>query len=304
MANFKYCNNNNKNNGGNWKKPKDDNFHGNSMPGSHINRKISSVNGRQLSAHQLEERFCATIGGVSLQEIVENQRYMYQHKKILEWNDSAVEEAFRDAKNRFLANIHGQPCDIKLPDPDIFNDNVNWNSTVDPDLLSDLENRDLDSSSEIENKDGGVVVGIPSVICQSDFTPTGWGDAEYVNPRQDFCEKQVDVGNDGWADSGFKRDETKFSNGWEDDYVYVAQNMVRDGENRVNGQTWNSYRKQQRDYGYNRKGDHGGWGTSRYKISRFQHNNYAQPLDNYGGKRGNFSCERPLLTWKPVTRRW
>ncbi|KAL9232608.1 hypothetical protein vseg_007700 [Gypsophila vaccaria] len=271
---------------------------------SQINRKISSFNGHELSAHQIEERFCATVGGVSWQDVVQNQKYMYQHAKILEWNDSAVKEAFRDAKNRFWANIHGQPCDNKLPDPDIFIDEINWDSTVDPKLLSDLENRELDSSSETEQSDGGVIIGIPSVIIQSDFTPTGWGDAEYVTPQQECRERHDNVGNDGWGDDGWKKDHTKIADGWEDDYVYVTQNMVRDGENRVNGPNWNGYKKQ-RDYGYNRKGDHGGWGTSRYKISRFQNNNYAQPsLDNYGGRKASFSCERPLLTWKPVTRRW
>ncbi|XP_074320505.1 uncharacterized protein LOC141657244 [Silene latifolia] len=368
MANFKYYNHK-KNDFGDWKKSKDHNFHGVPNPGSYSSRKkLPPVNDRQLSAHQLEERFCSTVGGISWEDVVQNQKYMYQHEKILEWKDSAAEEAFRDAKNRFLAKIHNQPCDIKLPDQDVFIDKIDWNSTVDPKLLSDLENWEIDSSSEGEKHNGGVIVGIPSIMTQFDMTPSGWGDAEKVKPEPEYCSRHDQVGNNDWVDYGVNRDdltpmgwgdaekvkpqpeycsrhdqvgndrwvnygvnrddltpagwgdaedvgnshwdgngekkeEATFSNGWEDDCVHVPENTAWDGKNKVNGPTWDGYSKQ-RDNRFDRKGDHGGWSTSRYKISRFEHNNYGQPLDNYGGRKGNFSCDRSLYTWKPVSRRW
>ncbi|KAJ0019943.1 hypothetical protein Pint_30982 [Pistacia integerrima] len=46
---------------------------------------------------------------------------------IVEWNDSAAEEAFRKAKLRHWSEINGEPCQIPLPNPDMYIDKIDWN---------------------------------------------------------------------------------------------------------------------------------------------------------------------------------
>ncbi|KAK9289436.1 hypothetical protein L1049_007591 [Liquidambar formosana] len=63
---------------------------------------------------------------------------------VVKWNDSAGEEAFHNAKNRFWAKINGLPCDLPFPDPDIYIDEIDWNPNIDPELVLDLEREPID----------------------------------------------------------------------------------------------------------------------------------------------------------------
>lgn len=67
------------------------------------------------------------------------KKFMYCHGNVLNWDDSAGEEAFQSAKKRFWADINGLPCDISLPDPDTYIDEINWNPDIDSELIKDLE---------------------------------------------------------------------------------------------------------------------------------------------------------------------
>ncbi|XP_021609679.1 bifunctional endo-1,4-beta-xylanase XylA [Manihot esculenta] len=64
---------------------------------------------------------------------------MYCHGNVLNWDDSAGEEAFQNAKKRFWAEINGLTSEISLPDPDKYVDNIDWNPDIDPELITDLE---------------------------------------------------------------------------------------------------------------------------------------------------------------------
>lgn len=86
-----------------------------------------------------EKEFCRFVGSVPWKKLVEAKRYIHLYDKVLKWNDSAVEEAFHDAKERFWAEINGIPCSIALPDPNLHIDEVDWVSEVDPELLCDLD---------------------------------------------------------------------------------------------------------------------------------------------------------------------
>ncbi|KAI5331888.1 hypothetical protein L3X38_022014 [Prunus dulcis] len=46
-----------------------------------------------------------------------------------------------DAKSWFWAEINGLPCNISLPDPDAYTDDVDWSlvPTIDPEVILDLE---------------------------------------------------------------------------------------------------------------------------------------------------------------------
>lgn len=61
------------------------------------------------------------------------------HSNVLNWNDSAAEEAFQNAKRRYWANINSLPCDISLPDSDTYVDQIDWNPYINPELIKDLE---------------------------------------------------------------------------------------------------------------------------------------------------------------------
>ncbi|KAJ0039135.1 hypothetical protein Pint_23853 [Pistacia integerrima] len=85
-----------------------------------------------------EKKFCSLIGSVPWQKVVHAKKFMYSNN-VLNWDDSAGKEAFHNAKNRFWAEINGFPCDISLPDPDIYVDEINWDPDIDPELIKDLE---------------------------------------------------------------------------------------------------------------------------------------------------------------------
>lgn len=61
------------------------------------------------------------------------------HDKVVKWDDSAGAEAFKKAKNRFYAKLHDIPCEIQMPDPNLYVDQVDWNCVIDPELIQDLD---------------------------------------------------------------------------------------------------------------------------------------------------------------------
>lgn len=85
-----------------------------------------------------EKKFCTLIGSVSWQKVVDTQKFMYSNS-VLSWDDSAGKEAFQNAKERFWARINGFPCEISIPDPDIYIDKIDWNPDIAPELIKDLE---------------------------------------------------------------------------------------------------------------------------------------------------------------------
>ncbi|XP_021741075.1 uncharacterized protein LOC110707360 [Chenopodium quinoa] len=230
MENSNYNYNNNRTY---WKKKtKAENCNGGSRSRSqNNNRKPSFGNGgRQQSTLSLEKKFCAVVGRVSWKKILHTQKYMFQDEKIINWKDSAVEEAFWNAKKRFWAEALGHPCDIELPDPDVFIDNIDWDSNVDPSLLLDLEKRDSDISCEADQKNSGVVVGIPVVPEQYVLSPMGWGDAEEEGPQLNNPEKHDSVNN---AEKGCS------NKGWEDDnYGHWGDNIANNAEKGCSNNGW------------------------------------------------------------------
>ncbi|KAJ7949277.1 Bifunctional endo-1 4-beta-xylanase XylA-like [Quillaja saponaria] len=101
-----------------------------------------------------EKKFCALIGSVPWDRIVAAKNFMYCHSNVLNWDDSAGEEAFQNAKKRFWAKINNLPCDIYLPDPDIYVDEVDWNSYVDPELMKEIDHEYLAPPEEGERNVG------------------------------------------------------------------------------------------------------------------------------------------------------
>ena len=106
---------------------------------------------------------------------------MSMYPNIVDWDDSAAFEAFKDAKDRFYAVYHGQPCDIPLPDPNMYIDVVNPDEYLDPELIADLER----SRRSVPRRDNTVPDGWDSFIFTDKPVPaTGWGDGETTNGQQ------------------------------------------------------------------------------------------------------------------------
>lgn len=72
-------------------------------------------------------------------KVMASKKYIYSYPSVLNWDGSAGKEALEIAKQRFWAKINGLLCDIPLPDPDIYIDEIDWNPYIDRELMEDLE---------------------------------------------------------------------------------------------------------------------------------------------------------------------
>uniref|UniRef100_A0A1J3HYI1 Uncharacterized protein n=3 Tax=Noccaea caerulescens TaxID=107243 RepID=A0A1J3HYI1_NOCCA len=87
-----------------------------------------------------EKKFCEVIGSVPWQKVVEASSFKSWYQgNVITWDDSACEETFHNEKNRFWSEFYGVHCDISLPDPDCFISEVDWDTSVEPELIRDLE---------------------------------------------------------------------------------------------------------------------------------------------------------------------
>ncbi|KAF8395770.1 hypothetical protein HHK36_019721 [Tetracentron sinense] len=128
---------------------------------------------KPTSVPSWEKIFCFLVGSITWQKLLETKRTMLYHENVVQWNDSAGEEAFHDAKTRFWAEINGLPYDVSLPDPDLYIDEVDWNSEIDPELLMGL-----DKKSVIPDEEKKELLGDLLLYWNQPVVCTGWGDAE------------------------------------------------------------------------------------------------------------------------------
>ncbi|KAK7834767.1 hypothetical protein CFP56_024119 [Quercus suber] len=83
--------------------------------------------------------FCFEVGSMPWIRLLEAKKNISKFDKVMKWDDSAGKKAFHNAKRRFWAKFNGFPCNIPLPDPDIYIDKIDWDSKIDPQLLLDVE---------------------------------------------------------------------------------------------------------------------------------------------------------------------
>lgn len=246
-----------------------------------------------------EKKFCASVGSVPWRKLLETKRYLYLYDNVIKWNDSAVEEAFNNAKNRFWAQMNGFPCNISLPDPNIYIDDVDWNSSVDPELLLDLEREPNSPSMDNEN----VVVFDGLLIPNQPLMCTGWGDAE-----EDFQKvTELSVHPRYGGDSNWNVYSHDGKNPWEDNCAHDNTNEVikDDGWNFGWGECEKNFNDTERDCqptwgganSYSWKKDGGDMYDSRYKTSRFHGDADRGGWRDRGGRRkmANFAYEKPAL---------
>ncbi|XP_077246858.1 uncharacterized protein LOC143886677 [Tasmannia lanceolata] len=119
-----------------------------------------------------EKKFCFSTCAISWKQLCDTKKLMSFYKNIAQWDDSSGEEAFQNAKARFWAETNGFPFDIPLPDPDIYTDEIDWNSDIDPELPLDLDKKPpAPIDEEKDEKLGWDSFNYP-IPC------TGWGDDE------------------------------------------------------------------------------------------------------------------------------
>ncbi|KAK3165714.1 hypothetical protein QOZ80_1AG0036770 [Eleusine coracana subsp. coracana] len=134
--------------------------------------------GGNVSVPLWEKKFCTDACAIPWGKLCETKRLMSLYKSVVEWDDSAALEAFENAKARFCAEYHGQPCDIPLPDPNLYIDMVNPDERLDPELVADLER----SRRTAPRKDNAAPDGWDSFIFTDKPVPvTGWDDVETCN---------------------------------------------------------------------------------------------------------------------------
>jgi hypothetical protein len=228
-----------------------------------------------LSVPLWEKKFCELIGSIPWRKLIECKRYMYLYDNVVNWDDSAVKEAFDNAKDRFWAEINGFPCDIPLPDPNIYIDNIDWNATVDHKLFLELEREEEVCRNREDRGEGAVILGISLLMNQS-FSGPGWGDEEekeenkWKNSQNVSQDKfptlsHIVISNNaanGWESNQYENNETNswehakeygwqnghnVSQGWNQKEQYGGDlcNKYQQGKNCGNGNwgNWNGYNK-------------------------------------------------------------
>ncbi|XP_043725887.1 uncharacterized protein LOC122672488 [Telopea speciosissima] len=141
-----------------------------------------------------EKKFCTSVCSLPWFKIIEAKKVMSLYPNVIQWNDSAGQEAFNNAKHRFWATINGLPIDISLPDPNLYIDEIDWNCTVDQELLADLDRALLHSDDDDEKEEKSVLIG-DSVFFLNQLVPcSGWGD----DAKEDLARIEDNTADNHW----------------------------------------------------------------------------------------------------------
>ncbi|KAL8493901.1 hypothetical protein ACS0TY_024893 [Phlomoides rotata] len=124
-----------------------------------------------------EKEFCRVIGSLDWETLLQMKKFMHLYDNVIKWDDSAGEEAFSNAKKRFWAEINGFPCDVALPDPDLYIDEIDWDSETCPQLLPDFESEPVVAPNVEVDHDPVVIFG-DTLLPNEAYTLTGWGDED------------------------------------------------------------------------------------------------------------------------------
>lgn len=135
------------------------------------------------------------------------KKFIHLYENVLNWNDSAGRDAFSDAKRRFWAEINGLPCDISLPDPDLYIDSIDWDSRIDPEQLLDPI-----VITEDEDHDPVVIFG-DSLLPNETYSQAGWGDDE-DNFKVPANSSSANHGAAPWEQNWGDSFENGAPNGW------------------------------------------------------------------------------------------
>lgn len=182
---------------------------------------IFSSGDQQSNVPSWEMKFCHAISLMSWRDILLKKKMMrFNCPRVLEWNDSAGEEAFYNAKARYWAKTNNLPCDIPTPKSDTYIEEVDWNSEIDGELLKDLDKCRL--SSDVDEDE---VCGSARLTINWDHPPpcTGWGDEEETIQPTGWGDEEETIQPTGWGDTADANEPTRrgdtegdiiLQNGW------------------------------------------------------------------------------------------
>lgn len=192
-----------------------------------------SHGGGNFSVPLWEKKFCTDACAIPWGKLCETKKLMSLYKNVVDWDDSAALEAFKDAKARFCAIYHGQPCDIPLPDPNMYIDMVNPDEHVDPELVADLEK----SRCAVPKRDNAAPDGWDSFIFTDKPVPaTGWGDGETSNTLGQQCS----VNWDNFVKQPIVANCKQSSVNWDNYVSQPSQTIVQQSSG-----NWDKYKEQQ-----------------------------------------------------------
>ncbi|CAA7033978.1 unnamed protein product [Microthlaspi erraticum] len=220
-----------------------------------------------------EKEFCAKIGLVPWSRVLEAKQSMYLYGRVVQWDDSAGEDAFKNAKSRFWAERNGFPCDLTLPDPDVYIDDVDWDAEVDTELILDLERR---GPAPVRKEGEEPVVILDALVLPEQYSGvgwgTGWGDAEGINAENVANGKP----ENSWDDQ--KRD------GW--DYGLNLNNN-------------NSFKNEAWGHNNNNNFKNEAWGhnNNNFRNESWGHNNNSFRNEAWGHRNSNGFNQKKVENW-------
>lgn len=270
-----------------------------------------------------EKKFCFLIGSVPWQKVVHTKKFMYSNN-VLNWDDSAGKEAFNNAKNRFWAEINGFPCNISLPDPDIYIDEINWDPDIDPELIKNLESVFFDPNDEENkrrfehgNKKSRNLTAVASKSCNgnSEIIDNPWESNNCVQGRDNLKDEAQD--RNRWGNSNNNLNTYQDGNPWERSFTQSDEDVNAE----VHG--WNQWENKDNnsmnlncDYNpwelnlnkCNEAVKSNAWGKSRgwdqwvNHVDQFSNwaNNASswKPSEKWGDIGTNSGCWNPQKSWK------
>ncbi|GLT66022.1 hypothetical protein SLA2020_384180 [Shorea laevis] len=287
-----------------------------------------------------EKKFCTLVGLVSWRKILDVQRSIKWNftSNVLQWEDSAGKEAFENAKKRYWSKINGLPCDISLPDPNIYIDEIDWYPDIDPELIKDLEQELAASIPPDGCNDNPCKVDNPWE-CGNDIQHgeslkdnQGWGhwnsrieDSKNLNGNDDLWKCNSNQRNEAsqqdlWGNHGDKsqdfsqwgkrktlsRDCDTNDNPWEHSCSGIGS-IGDKGWGQLNYNSWNQNQKESKklDNGDNPWGcsivqDNGARGNQQWANYRRNSRGWKQ-RDNYNNTRRELGVRKSNGDWEART---
>ncbi|KAL2597449.1 hypothetical protein GLYMA_11G149400v4 [Glycine max] len=239
-----------------------------------------------------EKKYCTIVGLVPRQKIVDSKMFVYCHSNVFDWNDSAAEEAFQNAKSHYWAKINSLPCDISLPDPDTYINQIDWSPYIDPDLIKEIDGAffivpDEEQENAMKNKRTKTSLNdenpwectdTPLSTALENNEVQGWnqGNSGDVDNTDNPWECSITCGNGGLTDNAWEGGPVK-SWGWNEEKGH--NNQCKD---------WNSGNSQDK-----------GWGKARDSSwCQQQSNNLA----NFGNS--SWHCKSSQQNVTPMKTGW
>ncbi|KFK34448.1 hypothetical protein AALP_AA5G146500 [Arabis alpina] len=167
-----------------------------------------------------EKKFCQVIGSVPWQKVVEADAFKSWYQgNVITWNDSACQETFRNEKKRFWSQVNGVHCDVSLPDPNLYISEVDWDTYIDPELITDLERAyfappdDVNTGSK-RDKDWNGVNPVPVKETRMEKKSSGWdlsqSSTDHLKDKASPWEAKAGCGNDKANEATTSGEETQW----------------------------------------------------------------------------------------------